>query len=241
MVKPIASKLRREILTGRYQPGDRLPPERELSARLGTNRNTLREALRTLESESLLRARQGDGTIVLDWRSGGEINLLPFFLAEDTPADERFEAVLTLLQLRERLLEEVLTRVVLHGTARDLDAIEEGLDTLAEARPGLEAVRADVELYRRIVLASHSLVMVWVFNTFSKIFLELGHKFPALWQIDAPYLEGLGQVLRRLREKRADRAREEMRHVFEERGMALVATLRPEALLAEKKRKAAKK
>ncbi len=41
-------KLRRDILLGRYRPGSRLPPERELAARLGTNRNTLREALRIL-------------------------------------------------------------------------------------------------------------------------------------------------------------------------------------------------
>src|SRR5438034_5638537 len=103
-------RLRRDILLGRWRPGARLPPERELAARLGTNRNTLREALRTLESENLVRARQGDGTIVLDWRAGGEINLLPHFFAEQTPADERFQEALTLLNLRERLLDEALGR-----------------------------------------------------------------------------------------------------------------------------------
>jgi len=230
------TKLRRDILIGRYRPGDRLPPERELSQRLGTNRNTLREALRTLESENLVRARQGDGTIVLDWRTAGEINLLPWFLAEETPADERFNAVLTLLSLREKLLEEVLALVTLHGRPADLDAIETALATLAEARPGIDAVVADVEVYRRIVVASHSLVMTWVFNTFSRIFLELGHKFPTLWQIDASYLDGLAQVLRRLREKNPQRAREEMRHLFQERGMALVAELRPDAIIAENAR-----
>src|SRR2546430_17039742 len=69
----VVARLRRDILLGRFQPGDRLPPERELATRLSTNRNTLREALRILESENLVRARQGDGTIVLDWRTSGEI------------------------------------------------------------------------------------------------------------------------------------------------------------------------
>src|SRR5436305_14917510 len=77
-------RLRREILLGRYQPGARLPPERELAFKLGTNRNTLREALRTLESENLVRARQGDGTLVIDWRSAGVINLLLHILTEET-------------------------------------------------------------------------------------------------------------------------------------------------------------
>ena len=30
---------------------------------------------------------------MLDWRSGGEINLLPSFLIERTPADERFDTM----------------------------------------------------------------------------------------------------------------------------------------------------
>src|SRR3954449_368533 len=101
-------KLRREILLGRYQPGTRLPPERELSLKLGTNRNTLREALRTLESENLVRARQGDGTLVLDWRRNGEINLLPAFLAEETPVGERVDAVASLLRLRTLLIDEAI-------------------------------------------------------------------------------------------------------------------------------------
>src|SRR6516225_985248 len=79
----VLERLRRDLLTGRYQPGDRLPPERELAIQVGTNRNTLREALRTLESENLVRARQGDGTIVLDWRRVGEITLLPYFLGDE--------------------------------------------------------------------------------------------------------------------------------------------------------------
>src|SRR3954467_7528603 len=101
-------KLRREILLGRHPPGSRLPPERELSLKLGTNRNTLREALRTLESENLVRARQGDGTLVLDWRTAGEINLLPHFLAEDTPVEERFDALFTLFKLRDALIDHAL-------------------------------------------------------------------------------------------------------------------------------------
>src|SRR5438046_6735231 len=112
-------RLRRDILLGRWRPGARLPPERELAERLGTNRNTLREALRTLESENLVRARQGDGTIVLDWRAAGEINLLPHFLAEETPIDERFDALYTLFKLRDALIDHALQLAV--GAVSDAD------------------------------------------------------------------------------------------------------------------------
>jgi DNA-binding FadR family transcriptional regulator len=232
-------RLRRDLLLGRYRPGSRLPPERELAARLGTNRNTLREALRILESENLVRARQGDGTIVLDWRSSAEITLLPSFLAEETPADERFEAVLTLLNLRERLLDEVLGRATVHATRDELESVQDAIVALEETHGG-GFVAADIEVYRRLVIASHSLVTVWVFNTFAKIFLELGERFPDLWQRDEAYFEGLHRVLKWLVEKRPDRAREELRHVFEERGMALVQLLRPAAASAERERQRGK-
>lgn len=232
----MVTRLRRDILLGRYQPGDRLPPERELAARLSTNRNTLREALRILESENLLRARQGDGTIVLDWRAAGEINLLPWFLAERTPADERFDAMVTLLNLRARLMEEAIGRATIDGTVEDMDAIEAALQALKQAPPGTALVAADVELYRRIALASHSLVIVWVFNTFAKIFIELGERFPEAWSNDAAYLAGLGRVARWLRERRAERARDEMRQLFEQRGMTLAGSLNPDGAAAAAER-----
>jgi DNA-binding FadR family transcriptional regulator len=41
------------------QPGDKLPPERELSEQFGVSRNALREALRTLEVAGLVELRKG--------------------------------------------------------------------------------------------------------------------------------------------------------------------------------------
>jgi GntR family transcriptional regulator, transcriptional repressor for pyruvate dehydrogenase complex len=45
----IAGVLRDEILRGQYRVGERLPSERELAARFGTSRGTVREALKKLE------------------------------------------------------------------------------------------------------------------------------------------------------------------------------------------------
>ncbi|MDM0066851.1 FadR/GntR family transcriptional regulator [Variovorax sp. J31P207] len=58
-VDEIASQVRSMIADGRLRPGDRLPAERELSARLQVSRNTLREALRTLEHAGLIEMRKG--------------------------------------------------------------------------------------------------------------------------------------------------------------------------------------
>lgn len=58
----IAEGLIAQIESGELAPGDRLPPERELSERLGVNRMTLRQALQVLEMRGLLTRQQGVGT-----------------------------------------------------------------------------------------------------------------------------------------------------------------------------------
>ncbi|MDQ0029938.1 FadR/GntR family transcriptional regulator [Arthrobacter bambusae] len=59
----VADQLRVAIQLGHYLPGDRFPPERELSEQLAVSRTTLREAGRILEAEGLVKAKHG--------RSGG--------------------------------------------------------------------------------------------------------------------------------------------------------------------------
>ena len=56
--------LRTWLATGRHRPGERLPPEQELSAQLGISRGTLRTALRRLEESGEIVRRQGSGTYV---------------------------------------------------------------------------------------------------------------------------------------------------------------------------------
>lgn len=54
------------IKQGKYLPGSQLPPEMELLQMLGISRTTLREALRILEEQRLIRKRRGLGTFVMD-------------------------------------------------------------------------------------------------------------------------------------------------------------------------------
>ena len=55
----IARQIREEFVSGGLRPGDRLPAERELAQQFGVSRNTLREALRSLELAGLIVLRKG--------------------------------------------------------------------------------------------------------------------------------------------------------------------------------------
>ena len=57
-------KIKEMIISGELSPGDRLPPEKELSERLGLSRSSMREAVKALEVIRVLDVRRGDGTYV---------------------------------------------------------------------------------------------------------------------------------------------------------------------------------
>ncbi len=56
------ARIQQMIVSGELQPGQRLPPEKELSESLGLSRNSLREAVKALELIRVLDVRRGDGT-----------------------------------------------------------------------------------------------------------------------------------------------------------------------------------
>jgi GntR family transcriptional repressor for pyruvate dehydrogenase complex len=57
----IIEKIRAAILEGKLQPGDRLPPEKELGDQFGVSKQTMRESLRALEHLGLIELKKGSG------------------------------------------------------------------------------------------------------------------------------------------------------------------------------------
>ncbi len=85
--------------------GDRLPSERELSARLNVGRSSVREALRALELVGLIETRRGEGTFIRNFYDNGLVQLIAPFLLQDE------KTIRDLLQTK-RLLEKDILRIV---------------------------------------------------------------------------------------------------------------------------------
>jgi GntR family transcriptional repressor for pyruvate dehydrogenase complex len=58
----VLERIEDQILAGELQVGDRLPPERDLAARLGVSRPAVREALRALNVQGVIRSTVGNST-----------------------------------------------------------------------------------------------------------------------------------------------------------------------------------
>jgi GntR family transcriptional regulator len=89
----VAAQIRRAIANGEAEPGERLPPARDLATVLGVNTNTVLRSLRLLQDEGLLELRRRRGITVAGTPERGAVmqkvrELVEFGRAQGYAADE---------------------------------------------------------------------------------------------------------------------------------------------------------
>jgi len=65
----LKDELEKDILNGKYKPGEMIPSENELALSKGISRPTVRQAFSELVSKGLLKKVKGKGTFVADFKS----------------------------------------------------------------------------------------------------------------------------------------------------------------------------
>lgn len=65
LYKKVMDQLQQLILDGELKVGDKLPPERELSAMLNVSRPALKQAISAFNMLGIIQSRQGDGNYVV--------------------------------------------------------------------------------------------------------------------------------------------------------------------------------
>lgn len=199
----VAEQLRLAILRGEVAVGERLPPERELAPRFGTNRNTLREAIRSLEAQGLVVARQGDGVRVQDFRQSGELSLLPD-LIRVANAEERTEMLKDVLLMRRRMAVEVAGLAADRASAEHVERLR-ALMSEQRANDGdiLLTMQTDLEIYRAMVAAAGSVVARLMYHSLGRLSQAFVERMPALLYVHPEYLQRMGSAVEAIGERDA--------------------------------------
>jgi DNA-binding FadR family transcriptional regulator len=156
------AKIKTMIASGQMGPGDRLPPEAELSSLLGLSRSSLREAVKALTLINVLDVRRGDGTYVTSLAPGLLLEGLSF--AVDLQHDL---SVLEFFEVR-RILEPAATAMAaLRMSDDDVRSLGRLLDELGDDPTVDELIRNDQEFHRRIAQASGNAVLASMIESLS--------------------------------------------------------------------------
>ncbi len=201
--------LRRRILDGTLDAGERLPPERDLATQYATNRNTLREAIRKLEQSRLVSVRQGQGVTVGDFRRTGTIELLAPFLEHARDDAEKVHVLTDVLPGRIQLIEVTLTLAASRATAADHARLE-GLvaEQLARFAEGdvQRLERAHHQWLDALVDAAHSIPIRWVGNSMLEASQGLFDRFPNMWLLEPTFPAYQRDAMKALRARDAGAA-----------------------------------
>ena len=142
-------KIKAMITSGELSPGDRLPPEKELSERLGLSRSSMREAVKALEVIRVLYVRRGDGTYVASLEPRLLLEAMAFVV--DLHDDS---SILEIFAVR-RILEPVATGMAAQLIDSEALTLLRAEIAAVDAHTEVEdLVRHDLEFHRGIVEAS---------------------------------------------------------------------------------------
>lgn len=168
----IARSLRRDILRGRWQPGDRLPAEREIATRMGAHRSSVREALRKLEDLRLVVIQRGGGARVRPLE-GASIEVVRDLLSQDG----RLDPVLAqqVLDVREMLVAGAARLAAERGSAEAIARARELVRALAAPKASDVALAGVLdELAELVMEASGNLVLRLLRNGVQSLFAAHG-------------------------------------------------------------------
>ena len=161
----LANELRERILSGEYEEGTPLPPERELVVQTRMSRTTVREALRILEVQGLVRIKAGRAGGAFVQRPGGES------MASSVALLIRGQQIrlAALLETREAIDPFCARLAAEHRTAQDLEALDAANDAIAAAGSELDSfLSANIDWHVAVANASHNELLMGMMTALSR-------------------------------------------------------------------------
>ncbi|HYS63334.1 MAG TPA: GntR family transcriptional regulator [Paraburkholderia sp.] len=155
----VALQIRAQLSSGELRPGDRLPAERDLAEQFGLSRNTVREALRTLEISGVLEFRKGTtgGAFVREGQGDGVVTGIADLFRLGTLGHEHLTEARMVVAL-------ATTRATCErGSEADLDALVNNVraaETAVKAGNISERVSINLEFFRILANASRNPLLI---------------------------------------------------------------------------------
>ncbi len=134
----VADEIKRWIMAGNVEPGGPLPNERDLAERYRASKGTVREALKSLEVQGLIRIRTGPG-------GGASVTTVTPARAEELLGNYFYGTDLSLTDIYavRRMLEPMLAEsVVGHLDTEAFAALDRSVSQCACTPQGVEEARA---------------------------------------------------------------------------------------------------
>ncbi len=150
----IAQTLTRDILTGQYRVGERLPSERDLAARFDANRGAVREAMKKLEQLGIADIQPG-GARVLPLNEAS-LDVIGHLLAvRDEPSRELVDQILVVINA---LVQTAVIAALQRQDQDMLDTLREVIRPICSEQLDLESFYdAQTSMFRGVMEASGNL------------------------------------------------------------------------------------
>jgi GntR family transcriptional regulator, transcriptional repressor for pyruvate dehydrogenase complex len=176
----IADLLIARIFVGELKPGDRLPPDRVLAEQLGVDRTSLRAALNELASRNILKAVQGSGVVVLDYREHAGLDFLDtMFDMQDIDLGSAFN--LELLDHWIDVMPAIVRSAFKRSTPADLADIDNlfarQLELLNRGATNQELAAVEVEIQDKIVRLAGSTILRLFANSMRRFRMQFETSF----------------------------------------------------------------
>ena len=154
LVDVVVDDLLERILAGEIAPHEALPPEAEIARTSGVSRLTVREALKSLQTQNIIYVKRGLGTFVNPTAAWTGIDAILRAASLDTSPDE---AALRLLEVRRMVETGAAALAASHHTGADLDRMDAAIREMqfAHASDDLDTlVAADLAFHDAVLGAS---------------------------------------------------------------------------------------
>jgi GntR family transcriptional regulator, transcriptional repressor for pyruvate dehydrogenase complex len=164
LYEQVAEQITGWVRENGLQEGDRLPPERELAARLGVSRATLSQALVALEVIGVVTVRHGDGTVIS--AAQGSTRIVD---AIRQHADRLPE----IIETRDALETKIAALAAVRRTEQDLARIDDALRGMeADIEAGGRGVEGDERFHGAVTAAAHSLLLARLMDEIGDLIRE---------------------------------------------------------------------